>query len=142
MKTWYQYPRTRAAARQRGLTIEGLIITLVILGVISFVGLRLFPLYSEKWRVDGILETIAGAEDAEKLTSRDIHKRFLRNANIEGIVRFDKVSIKQHLVLNKPKKRTDPKTFTMIYELRGDMLGDIDVILSYNRTLELGGELE
>lgn len=141
MNTWHQY-RTGAAARQQGLTIQGLIVALVIIGVVVFVGLRLFPLYSEKFRVDGILDTIVTAEDAEKLTSREIHRRFLRNANIEGITRFDKNSIKKHLVLNKPKKRTDPKTVTMLYELRGAMIGDLDVILKYNRTLELGGEPE
>lgn len=139
MKIWHRY-QAGAMACQQGLTIQGLIITLVILGVVGFVGLRLFPLYSEKLRVDGILDNIVVAEDAETLTSREIHRRFLRNANIEGITRFDKENLKRHLVLNKPKKKSDPKTITMLYELRGSMMGDLDVILTYNRTLELGGE--
>lgn len=140
MKIGYRYAAPR---RQHGLTIQGLLIALVIIGVVIFVGLRLFPLYSEKFRVDGILESIAyGGSDAENLNSTQIYKRFLRNANIEGITRFDKTNIKNYLILNKPKRKNDPKTITMSYELRGPMVRDLDVVLIYNRTLELGGEKE
>ncbi len=134
------YVTSDTAARQRGLTIQGLLVGVAILGVLILIALRLFPLYNEKFQVDSIMEAIATTKGIEKMSNVQIGRIFIRGANINDLSRFSDSNIKDYLVLNKPKKKQDPKTVTMKFEMRGPMIDTLDVVLRYERTVVLGAE--
>ena len=134
------YVTADMAARQHGLTIQGLLIGLAIMGFFIFIGLRLFPLYNERFQVDSIMETLVTIKGIEKMSSVQIGRLFIRSANVNDLTRFGDSNIKDYLVLNKPKKRTDPKTITMKFEARGPIIENLDAVLVYERTMVLGAE--
>ena len=134
------YVTSDMAARQRGLTIQGLLVGLAIMGFFIFIGLRLFPLYNEKFQVDSILEALVTVEGIEKMNSVKIGRLFIRSANVNDLSRFSDSNIKDYLVLNKPRRKKDPKTITMKFEARGPIIENLDVVLIYERTMVLGAE--
>ena len=80
--------------KQRGVTLTGLIVVLVVLGFVGIMAAKLVPSYMEYWGVRKILATMDNAGET-KGTVRDIRRAFdLRNA-IEDVksVRGDDLEI-------------------------------------------------
>ncbi len=66
--------------KQRGISLTGLIITLVVLGFLGVMAAKLLPAYLEFWGVKKIFATMANTGETRG-TVRDIRKAYdLRNA--------------------------------------------------------------
>lgn len=123
--------------KQTGLTLLGFMMVVALICFFALVGLKLFPLYSESFAVDQSLKSVANQPEAEKMTTRDIHKVFIRNANINGLSRFQERNISDYLSANKIGER--PREMYMYYEARSKLFGNLDIVLVYDKTFELGG---
>lgn len=127
--------------KQLGIGFWGWSSILAILGLIVLFGLRLFPLYNEKFLVDQSMQSVANRPDAAKLSVDEIRKYFLKNAQINGSNRFNDRNIKTHLKMNKPEKGK-PKSFTVTFEARNKLFDVIELLLVYNNTVELAKNAE
>ncbi len=123
--------------KQNGLTLLGFLIVVALVCFFVLVGLKLFPLYNEKFGVDQSLKSVANQPEAAKMSERDVHKYFMRAANINGLSRFKEKNIDDYLSANKIGER--PREMRMQYEARTNLFGNLDVVLVYDRTVELGG---
>ncbi|MDZ7735982.1 MAG: DUF4845 domain-containing protein [Gammaproteobacteria bacterium] len=123
--------------KQTGLTLLGFMMVVALVCFFALVGLKLFPLYNESFAVDQSLKSVANQPEAEKLTTRDIHKYFIRNANINGLSRFKERNISDYLSANKIGEK--PREMYMYYEARSKLFGNLDIVLVYDKTFELGG---
>lgn len=126
----------REINRQKGLTFLGFLMVVALICFFALVGLKLFPLYNESFAVDQSLKSVANQPDAEKMSIRDIHKYFIRNANINGLDRFQERNIDEYLTANKIGER--PREMYMYYEARSKLFGNLDIVLVYDKTFELG----
>jgi len=124
--------------KQQGLGFWGWSSTLGALALVILFGLRLFPLYNEKLQVDTAMHSISNRPDAATMSTRDLRKYFVRNAQIGGTNRFDSGNIKNYLKVNKAKKG-QPKSFTVTYEARSELFDVIYLLIVYDKTLPLGG---
>jgi len=123
--------------KQTGLTLLGFMMVVALVCFFALVGLKLFPLYNESFAVDQSLKSVANQPEAEKLTTHDIHKYFIRNANINGLSRFKERNISDYLSANKIGEK--PREMYMYYEARSKLFGNLDIVLVYDKTFELGG---
>lgn len=121
---------------QGGLTLLGFIMVVALICFFILLGLKLFPLYNESFAVTQSLKSVASQPEAEKLSENDIQKYFLRSAYINGLERFKEDNIDDYLVANKVGE--DPRTMTMYYEGRKNLFSNLDIVLVYDRTIELG----
>lgn len=121
---------------QNGLTLLGFIMVVALICFFILLGLKLFPLYNESFAVTQSLKSVASQPEAEKLSENDIQKYFLRSAYINGLDRFKEDNIDDYLVANKVGE--DPRTMTIYYEGRKNLFSNLDIVLVYDRTIELG----
>jgi type II secretory pathway pseudopilin PulG len=70
--------------RQRGVTLSGLLIVLVILGIVAALGLKLIPAYIEYAKAKAAIEAI-GADRSKSGSVAEIRKSFDARANIDDI---------------------------------------------------------
>lgn len=124
---------------QRGVTFLGWCIILAIIGYFVLFTLRLFPLYNEKMIVNAAMESVASRPGVEKMSDADVLKNFLRTVQVGGAQRFDDRSIKELAKIEKPKQKGEARKLTVTFEIRNKFFQDIDLVLNYNKSVELTG---
>jgi hypothetical protein len=75
---------TKMKMRQSGVSLSGLLVVLVILGVVAALGLKLIPIYIEYAKVKSAVEAI-GADRSKNGSVTEIRKAFDSRANIDDI---------------------------------------------------------
>lgn len=120
-------------ARQSGITLLGFIIVLAVVGIFAFVGMKLFPAYSEYYNVVSAMEQIAREpgsarwSPAEILTS--LEKRMYINFVDEKFVNKRSFQI---------KRAGNGYTLSVKYERREPMVYNIDYVAKFERTVQIG----
>jgi type II secretory pathway pseudopilin PulG len=122
---------------EQGMTLIGFIMVIALIAFFALIVLRLFPLYNESFSATQSLTSVANAPEAAKLSDQDIRKIFLRNAQINGLSRFSEKNIKEYLTINKPETAGGNKTVTLQYEGRNKLFGNLEIVLVYDKTMEL-----
>lgn len=121
---------------QCGLTLLGFIMVVALICFFILIALKLFPLYNESFAVTQSLNSVASQPDAAQLSENDIQKYFLRSANINGLSRFKESNINDYLAANKVGEK--PRTMTMYYEGRKNLFSNLDIVLVYDKSIDLG----
>lgn len=116
--------------KQRGITLIGFGIVLVLVVFFAYVGMRLVPLYLEYHAVVNAMETLQEDPMSAKLSPGAIRERIMRSLYVsyatDNIKRTD-IQI----------KRQDGVQVRVAYEVRKPMVGNVDVIVSFDRTVSL-----
>ncbi|MFT5134558.1 MAG: hypothetical protein ACI9SC_003037 [Gammaproteobacteria bacterium] len=124
---------------QDGMSGIGIMLVLAVLAGVVFITLRLFPLYNEKFQVVAALNSVAGRPEAAKMTTRDAGKSFMKSMAITNINRFGDNTIKDQLVVIKPKKKGEPRILHMHYEARSTFFDDIYFLMVFDKKIPLSG---
>lgn len=106
---------------QGGLTLIGFIIVLGVVGVFAYVGMKLFPMYSEFYSVKQALKGLAaepGIANTDPAKVKDLLFRRLY------------VSYAENVKQNNVKITRDGKGYviTVSYEVRRELIGNLDVV--------------
>ncbi len=126
--------------RQHGLTLSGLLYACGFLGMVAVVGMRLFPLYNEKMKVDLALERVAGQKESAKMTKLQLAKLVGRQFEVSDVDRWTVPEFAKLLKMQKVKGSKD-KMISLVYEIRGPFFGDFDIVMKYENTLKLGAQV-
>ena len=122
---------------QRGITLSGFIMTCIVLGVVAVFGMKLFPLYNEKMKVDQAMDKLAQAKDGERLTKAQMVKAMKRQFEVTDVDRFDTPTLTKTLKVGR-KKGTNKKVVSLTYEIRGPLFSNLDVVMNYDKAIEFG----
>lgn len=122
--------------KQYGLTFIGFLIVVALFCFFALVALKLFPLYNESFAVTQSLKAVANQPDVASKSEREIHKLFMRNVDINDLDRFKEENIDDYLSVNKVGQK--PREMYMYYEGRKNLFGNLDIVLVYDKTVELG----
>ena len=120
-----------------GVSLSGLIYSCIIIGIVALVGIKLVPLYIEKFKVDLALEKVAGQRESARMTKVDLVKLIMRQFEVSEVRRW---RMNEFLKILKIKKLKQGKGKMLIleYEIRGPFFDELDVVLKYKRSLKLG----
>ena len=121
---------------QRGITLSGLIYACIILGIAALFLMRLFPLYNEKLKVDFAMNKVLETPNAGKMTKRDIIKVMQRQFEVSDVDRWNDAELAKILDV-KPLKNGAGKSVSLNYEIRGPLVGELDIVLTYDKQLML-----
>lgn len=116
--------------RQAGMTGIGWLLVLVIIGFFVMLAFKIGPVYLENYSVKGALESLSNEPLITKKSTKDIKSMFLQRIRINGVYDFDKKSI-------KVKKSEGVVTVDVNYQVQKNMMGNIDVLISFSEQIEL-----
>ncbi|MFT4562499.1 MAG: hypothetical protein ACI9BW_002245 [Gammaproteobacteria bacterium] len=119
------------------ITVSGLIYTCVIFGMVAVTGMKLFPLYNERIKVDLALEKVAGQAESARMSKRQISKLIMRQFEVSEVRRWGEVEFEKLLKVKKMKSGKG-KVMSLDYEIRGPLFAELDVVLNYSKSLKLG----
>ena len=116
---------------QRGMTLIGFIIVLTVAGVFAYVGMKLFPMYSEYYAVVSAMKALQAEPNVGKMSPEQIRQLLSRKFNISYVdsVKRDNIS----LVREGPGYN-----LTIAYEVRREMIYNLDVVGKFQNTVQLG----
>ena len=114
-----------------------------ILGVLAFfvlIGLRLFPLYTEKMTVISAMKSVAERPDSEKLSKADVRKYYRINFELSSNSgRFSNVKELKKLVNVVTDKKTKKKYIHVAYDGKYVFVKDLLFLIEFDKKIELGG---
>jgi Tfp pilus assembly major pilin PilA len=122
---------------QRGVTFLGWLIILAIIAFFVMITLRLFPLYNEKMIVVSAMNSVASRPEIREMSNTDVLKTFLRTVQVGGSPHFDDQTVKKYVTFEKSE--SGGRMMTVAYEVRNKFYDDIEFVMNFNRSVELGG---
>jgi hypothetical protein len=123
---------------QRGISLSGLIYLCIVLGVCALIGMKLFPLYNEKMKVDMALDKVAQDPGISHMTKPEIVREIMKNFEVSDVDRWTTQEFGR-LVQIQPKKGEDRRNLLLEYEIRGELCCNLDVVLNYSKSLDIAG---
>ncbi len=125
--------------QQRGITFLGFLIVLAVIGLVVFLGLRLYPIYYEKFQVMSAMKTVVNQPGAKDKTPKELRDLFIKNLTATtNINRFKNANIKKYMSVSK-KTRSEPKMLVLVYELRSPFFDNIELVMNFDERLPLDG---
>lgn len=115
---------------QSGLTLIGFIVVLGIVGLFAYIGMKLFPMYSEFYSVKQALKGLAaepGIANQDPAKVKDLLFRRLYVSYAENV--------KQNNV--QVKRDSQGYVITVDYEVRRELIGNLDVVGRFNASEDL-----
>ncbi len=91
--------------RQQGMTLVGWLITLVLVGAVALLVLKLVPVYLESFKVEKALHSVAQESGLSQVSKQEIYRRFMRRMDVEDVDRFTKANLHKYMTVEK-KGRT------------------------------------
>ena len=120
------------ASRQRGITLIGFIIVLMVAGFFAYMGMVLGPAYSEYYGVVKAMNTVAADASPNNPDPTAIRRALDRQFNV-GYV--DSVVGKDAKLV---RDKTAGNMITMDYEVRKGFIYNIDFVVKFSHTAKLG----
>jgi hypothetical protein len=120
---------------QLGVSLSGLIFWCVLLGGAALIAMKLFPLYNEKMKVDFALDTVAADPEAGNWGKPDIAKAVMKQFEVSDVDRWTFAEFMK--LLDVERTTAGGRVMSLNYEIRGPLFGQLDIVLNYDRALDL-----
>jgi len=117
--------------KQKGITLIGFLVALVVSSFFIFIGIRLFPVFSEYHAVRTSMDEVAKQPNIGSASRRDI-ERFLYNRFNIGYV--SSVDLKKDVSLTRSAQGQD---LNIKYEVRKPFAYNIDFVAKFDYTVVL-----
>ncbi|MGD9020478.1 MAG: DUF4845 domain-containing protein [Lysobacterales bacterium] len=116
--------------KQGGLTLIGFIIVLSITIFVAFIGMKIVPIYMEYYSVVSAMNGVASERGSANLSPYDIRVRVLNRLYVS----YSSANVKeQHIKIF----RGDGVNLRIAYEVRKPVIGNLDVVAKFDRTVRL-----
>lgn len=112
---------------QRGITLLGFIIVLAVVGLFAYVGMKLFPMYSEYYSVRSAMKGLASEPGIANTDPRKIQDLFFRRLYIS----YSENVKPEHV---KIKRVGAGWQMDVQYEVRKELIGNLDVVGKFEST--------
>ena len=117
---------------QSGITLIGFIVVLAVVGVFAYVGMKLFPMYSEFFAVKSALKGLANEPGIGSQDPAKIQQLFFRRLYISYAENVKEENVKMQRTDRGWKMDVD-------YEVRKPMISNLDVVGKFHATQEFSG---
>ncbi|TWG94543.1 uncharacterized protein DUF4845 [Luteimonas sp. J16] len=118
--------------RQGGITLLGFIIVAGVAGFFVFIGIKLFPMYSEYYAVKSALKGLAAEPGVANYTPARIQQLFFRRLDIS----YSSHVKKEHVKIERVGAGWQ---VDVVYEVREPLVGNLDAVGRFHATQMLDG---
>lgn len=119
------------ARTQRGITLMGFLMVLVVVGFFALIAIKIFPMYSEYYNMRGAVDELAAQPNAANMTASQIYDDLERRFDIAYVSSVKR----EHIKLVRAGRGVQ---LSIDYEVRQPMMGNLDVIGRFEHTVQLG----
>lgn len=116
--------------KQSGMTLIGFIIVLSFVIFLSFIGMKIGPIYMEYYGVVSAMDGVADEQGSARFTPYDIRVKVLNRLYVSYSA--DNVKSENIKVI-----RRNGVFLRVAYEVRKPVLGNLDVIATFDRSVRL-----
>lgn len=116
--------------RQRGMTAIGWVIVLGLIAFFTLITLRLVPLYLEYGKVASVLESLENEPGITRASKAEIYKLISRRFDVNDVSNVDPRDA-------TIESKNGVLTVNMNYERRTKIAGNIDVVVTFDKTVEV-----
>lgn len=117
--------------RQQGLTLITWVIIMGILGLLVVVTLRLFPIYTNAFKIKGILESLTEEPRIYEMDRNSVLKVVDKRININMVDGFD------HEYFTITLKDNGNKIFRIKYEDRRPLMANLDAVAKFDYSVTI-----
>jgi len=116
--------------KQGGMTLIGFIFVLSFVIFISFIGMKIGPIYMEYYGVVSAMNGVASERGSANLSPYDIRVRVLNRLYVS----YTADNVKEQ---NIKLVRNNGVNLRIAYEVRKPVIGNLDVVAKFDRTVRL-----
>jgi len=113
------------SSRQQGVTLTRLLFTLVVIGCIGYVAMRIVPAYVESYKVKVALDAVADQDGITQQSTQQIRRTLLRRLDFDDV--YDITS--NDIAIRRTGQRVN---INVDYERRADIIGNIDLLFTFS----------
>jgi hypothetical protein len=117
--------------KQAGMGAIGWLMIILALGAVASLAGKLVPLYSDFNVMSNVLDGMAEEDGFVHRTDRSLEETIKKRFRVNGVRSFN---IKDNIKINRTSIGVE---LVMDYEIRMDLIRNIDMILSFDKTVEL-----
>lgn len=119
--------------RQRGMSIWVLLYILATLGFIGLMGLKLFPLVLESFKIDKALTAVIQDPNVSNQSKGDILESLRKRFDVEDVRTIRFKNMKDHVFVEKKGEKVK---INVVYRSESDFFWKILLVLNYDKTFE------
>jgi len=117
--------------KQSGMTLIGFIIVLSIVLFMSFIGMKIAPIYMEYYSVVSAMNGVAKERGSAKFPPKAVRVKILNRLYLS----YSAENVKEkHIKL----ERGNGVHLRIAYEVRKPVIGNLDVIATFDKSVRLG----
>lgn len=117
---------------QGGLTFIGLLFILGLIGFFTLVGLKLFPIYMESFKVDSVLTSLIEDPDVTNWSKPEIRKRFVSRVDVEDLDRFNERNLAEYMTITKLK---DGVSIDLAYQAEAHLFANLTLVADFQKSV-------
>ena len=116
--------------RQRGMTPIGWIFVFLLIAFFTLITLKLVPIYLDSMTIGSVLSDLENEPGIGAKTPLEVSKMIEKRLDVNRVkgITADDIYV---------EKIGDTLTISAEYEVRKNMLGNVDVIVSFNKSVEV-----
>lgn len=119
--------------RQRGMSIWVLLYILATLGFIGLMGLKLFPLVLESFKIDKALTAVIQDPNVSNQSKGDILESLRKRFDVEDVRTIRFKNMKDHVFVEKKGEKVK---INVVYRSESDFFWKVLLVLDYDKTFE------
>ena len=116
--------------RQRGMTPIGWVMVFLLIAFFALIALKLFPIYLQSFSVGTVISEMKNEPGIGAMTSRQITSIIVKRLDVNMVTGIGAEDI-------YVEKSGGTMTISAEYEVRDSMLGNVDVVVSFNKSVEV-----
>lgn len=118
---------------QRGITLVGFVLVLALVGVLAYLGMKVFPIYEQFFSVRSAMKGVASEPGVGEMDPAKIKDLFFRRL----YVNYADEDLKPENV--KVERKDSGYLLTVQYEVRRPLIADLDIVGNFNKSQALNG---
>lgn len=120
----------KLSRRQRGMSFWMLLFVLVVLGTLFLVGLKLFPIYLESFKIDQVIKTVVREPGIGNLSKREITEKLVKRFDIDDVRRITEKSFREYVDVDK---RGDKVSIVVQYRAETHLVGNVYMVAEFRK---------
>ena len=121
----------RHRSRQRGISFLGLLLLAVVVGFGVLIGLKLFPVYLESYKIDKAMTGVLSDPGTVKAGKAEILHSLFRRLDIDDVQAVNEGNWKDHVTLTLKNGRAEME---IQYRKETPLFGNLSIVATFDKT--------